>query len=100
MFGRTMLARWMSLGEAVRRTACVPNNRAGSEPSINESCCFSHRLPPPQHLVVRAGVDGCPTYWQIVNIANWGKSPQEAADASMKNDVLFIIDDEDVACSR
>jgi len=55
---------------------------------------------PPLSVVARGGVDGCPTYWQIVNVANWGKSPQEAADASKKNEVLFIIDDKDVACTR
>jgi hypothetical protein len=55
---------------------------------------------PPLSIVVRGGVDGCPTYWQIVNVANWGKSPQEAADASKKNEVLFIIDDKDAVCTR
>ena len=55
---------------------------------------------PPLSVVARAGVNGCPTYWQIVNVANWGISPQEAADASKKNEVLFIIDDKDVTCTR
>jgi hypothetical protein len=55
---------------------------------------------PPLSVVVRAGVDGCPTYWQIVSVANWGTSPQEAADASKKNEVLFIVDDKDVVCTR
>ncbi len=55
---------------------------------------------PPLSILVRGGVDGCPTYWQIVNVTNWGKSPQEAADASKKNEVLFIIADKDTVCTR
>jgi len=60
----------------------------------------AHRKHPPLSVLVRGGGDGCPTYWQIVNVANWGSSPQEAADASKKNEILFLVNDQDVGCTR
>ncbi len=51
-------------------------------------------------VLVRGGIDGCPTYWQIVGVENWGKSAQEAGDANKKNEVLFVVNDEDVTCNR
>jgi hypothetical protein len=54
----------------------------------------------PMSLLARGGVNGCPTYWEIVNVANWGTSPQEAADATKKNEVLFLVNDQDVVCTR
>jgi hypothetical protein len=60
----------------------------------------AHKPYPPLSLIIRAGVDGCPTYWQIVTVTNWATSPKEAADASKKNEVLFIVDDKDTTCPR
>lgn len=55
---------------------------------------------PPLSLIVRGGIDGCPTYWKIVQVENWASSPKEAGDATKKNDVLFIVNDGDVDCPR
>jgi len=60
----------------------------------------AHKKYHPLSVLVRAGGDGCPTYWQIINVANWGSSPQEAADATKKNEILFLIADQDVECNR
>ena len=45
----------------------------------------------PLSLLVRQGEDGSPTYWKIVVIENWSKTPREAMDAYRKNDVLFRV---------
>jgi len=55
---------------------------------------------PPLSLIVRGGIDGCPTYWKIVKVENWAASPKEAGDATKKNDVLFIVNDGDEDCHR
>jgi hypothetical protein len=55
---------------------------------------------PTLSLLVRGGINGCPTYWQIVAVQNWGKSPEEAQTSYKKNEVLFIVDDENVTCRR
>jgi len=60
----------------------------------------AHKKYRPLSLLVRGGQNGCPTYWQIVDVTNWGSSPQEAADATKKNDVLFLVEDHDVDCAR
>ena len=59
-----------------------------------------HKRHPPLSLLIRSGVDGCPTYWQIVDVTNWAVSREEAADASKKNEVLIIVDDKDTSCNR
>ena len=46
---------------------------------------------PPLSLIARPTTDTCPSYWQIVNVENWGKTPAEAADATKKNEVIFKV---------
>jgi hypothetical protein len=43
----------------------------------------------PLSLIARPSKDDCPTHWQIVEVSNWGETPEEAADARKKNEVLF-----------
>jgi hypothetical protein len=54
----------------------------------------------PLSLIDRPGQDGCPTYWQVVGVANWSRSLSEASDASRVNAVLFVVKDSDLLCTR
>jgi hypothetical protein len=45
----------------------------------------------PVSLLVRTGPDGCPAYWQIVQIEHWSKTIKESEDATQANEVLFTL---------